>query len=326
MMKKNPALGGNSKSSQAPDYLIGESKGIRHSIDLIGLVAPSRTPVLILGETGTGKELVARAIHAQSPRRETPLVVVNASALQENILESEFFGYKKGAFTGAMSDKKGLLEVADNGTCFIDEVGDMGLNVQTKMLRAVESGVFTKLGDTRETRVDVRFLFATNKDLTTSLENGSFRKDLFYRINAFPIKLPPLREREGDVALLTNYFLRRFSREEKCVSKKVTELFAAYDWPGNVRELANVIQRSILMSGTHKTIVPDDIPENIINAVMVKPSRRKPMSPAETSLAKSHEEHVGMVMNFTEGNKTKAARLLGISRNTLYRKLALRSA
>jgi two-component system NtrC family response regulator len=312
--------------SQAADNLIGESEEIRKVRDLISQVAPSRAPVLILGETGTGKELIAQAIHTQSPRRETPLVVVNANAIQETILESEFFGYKRGAFTGAQSDKKGLLEVANKGTCFIDEIGDMGLSIQAKILRVIESGIFMKLGDTRETKVDVRFLFATNKDLVSSVENGSFRKDLFYRINTFPIKLPPLREREGDVVLLAKHFLTKFSREEKYLSKKVIELLTAYDWPGNVRELSNVIQRSILVSGTDKIIIPDDLPENIISDVVAKPVQRNPKSIGETSLAKRQEEHVVKVMDFAEGNKTKTARLLGISRNTLYRMLALRSA
>jgi transcriptional regulator with PAS, ATPase and Fis domain len=299
--------------------MIGVSEEMSKVKSLIEMVAPSRTSVLILGETGTGKELVARAIHAQSPRREAPFVVINSSALQENILESELFGYKKGAFTGAHSHKQGLLEVANNGTCFIDEVGDMGPSIQAKVLRVVESGVFMKLGDTRETKVDVRFLFATNKDLSSLVENSSFRKDLFYRINSFIIKLPPLRERREDIVLLANYFLNRFSRGDQYLSSEVLRLFATYDWPGNIRELANVVQSSVLVSGSRRNIVVDDLPENIINA-------RKPVSKEEFSLADIQEEHVIKILNFAHGNKAKTARLLGISRKTLYRKLGLQGA
>jgi two-component system NtrC family response regulator len=311
---------GNGKYSHATDHMIGESEEIRKVRGLIELVAPSHAPVLILGETGTGKELIARAIHAQSPRREAPLVALNASTLQESILESEFFGYKKGAFTDAQSDKKGLLEVANNGTCFIDEIGDMGLRIQAKLLRVIESGVFMKLGDTRETKIDARFLFATNKDLTLSVENGSFRKDLFYRINTFPIKAPSLRERKRDISLLTNYFLKRFSQEDKCLSKEAAKLLAAYDWPGNVRELANVIQRSILVSGSRNTIVPDDFTEGIHHPVTER-NWKGTTSFGEASLAINTADHVAKVLTFMKGNKAETARLLGISRSTLYRKL-----
>ena len=326
LKKEGYALHEHSRTNHPADNLVGESDGMKKVRGLIELVAPSITPVLILGETGTGKELVARAIHVQSLRRQAPLVVVNASTLQENILESELFGYKKGAFTGAFSDKTGLLEAADKGTCFIDEVGDMGLSIQSKVLRVVESGTFIKLGDTRETKVDVRFLFATNNDLASSVEYGSFRKDLFYRINAFTLNLPLLRERGEDVALLAHYFVKIFSRGKKCLSKKALALLAAYDWPGNVRELSNVIQRSVLVSGADNTIVPDDLPENIIHAVVLEPNRRRSASIEETNLAKRQVAHVAKVMDFTEGNKSKAARLLGISRSRLYRQLALQSA
>jgi len=312
------------KSGHATSHLIGESEGMRKTRDFVDLVAPSRAPVLVLGETGTGKELVARAIHGQGPCHQAPLVIVNASVLQENILESELFGYKKGAFTDARSDKKGLLEVANNGTCFIDEVGDMGLNVQAKVLRVFETGIFMKLGDTRETKVNIRFIFATNKDLMSSVENGSFRKDLFYRINTFPIVLLPLRERREDIALLSNYFLKQFCQEEKRLSEKVVELLVAYDWPGNVRELANVIQRSTLVSGARQMIIPNDLPENIIHAITSRSTQEKPEPMGEMSLAKGKRELVAKIIDFAEGNKTKAARLLRVSRTTLYRNLALR--
>lgn len=304
--------------------LIGESQAMRKVRNLIALVAPSQTPVLILGETGTGKELVAQAIHNQSTRREAPLMVVNAGALQENILESELFGYKKGAFTGAFSDKKGLLEAAHNGTCFIDEVGDMALSIQAKILRVIESGCFRKLGDTRETRVNVRFVFATNKDLALSVPEGTFREDLFYRINTFPIKCPVLMEREGDVALLAYYFLNRLSPENKLFSGTVLKLLADYHWPGNVRELANVIQRAILVSGNRKTIVVDDLPSEIIHSSIVKHAKPRHTDNWKTKLLKVQRKHAANILDFTVGNKNKAAQLSsGISRDTLSRKLKL---
>jgi len=317
---------GHSEVFSETSILLGGSEEIKKARDLIGLVAPSQAPVLILGETGTGKELAARSIHDQSLRREAPFVVVNAGALQENMLESELFGYKKGAFTGAFSDKRGLLEVANGGTCFIDEIGDMGLSIQTKILRVVESGVFMKLGDIRETKVDVRFLFATNQDLISSMEYGNFRKDLYYRINAFTLSLPSLRERKEDIAFLANHFLAKFSKEKKYLSKKVIELLIAYDWPGNVRELGNVIQRAVLVGGGRETIIWEDLPENIINAVEAKAKREQFTSPREISLHVRQGEHVAKIMDLTEGNKAQAARLLGISRNTLYRKLAIQKS
>jgi transcriptional regulator with PAS, ATPase and Fis domain len=313
--------GGLEEMNQVSDNMIGVSKEMRKVKSLTEMVAPSRTSVLILGETGTGKELVARAIHAQSPRREAPFVVINSGALQENILESELFGYKRGAFTGAQSHKQGLLEVANNGTCFIDEVGDMGPSIQTKVLRVVESGVFMKLGDTRETKVDVRF-----KDLSSLVEDSSFRKDLFYRINSFIIKLPPLRERGEDIVLLANYFLNRFSRGDKYLSSEVLRLFATYDWPGNIRELANVVQSSVLVSGSRRNIVVDDLPENIINPVAPKANHGARAYAEVTSLHMRQAQHVVKVMDIAEGNKAEAARLLGISRNKLYRMLELRGS
>ena len=202
---------------EAHDSFIGSSEPVNEVKRLIRLVAPSDVPVLVLGETGTGKELVARAIHAMSPRSANQFVAVNSSALQESLLESELFGYKKGAFTGAQSDKIGLLELADKGTFFIDEIGDMGMTIQAKFLRTLETGIFRRLGDTRESKVDVRFIFATNKALENEVKEKRFRKDLFFRLNTFIITLPPLRERRDDIPLLAEYFLGKFcagSREE----------------------------------------------------------------------------------------------------------------
>ncbi|OPY74373.1 MAG: Transcriptional regulatory protein ZraR [Syntrophorhabdus sp. PtaU1.Bin050] len=306
------------------DKFIGEGKETKKVKGLISLVAPSTTPILITGETGTGKELVARAIHDASLRSKDPFVAINSSALQETMLESELFGYKKGAFTGAQDNKPGLLEIANKGTFFVDEVGDMGLNIQAKLLRVLESGTFMKLGDTKETRVDTRFVFATNKDLKDEIEKGRFRKDLFFRINAFTITLPPLREKREDIPLLADYFVNKFTRGtiNKRFSRAAMDLLMGYDWPGNVRELANVVERSVLLSGRREEIVVDDFPEGMVGGEppVIDTAGIKPMRNG-ASLADLETEHIKKVLQSVGGNKAKAARLLGISRKKLYSRI-----
>lgn len=306
------------------DEFVGNSKQMQRVKDLISLVAQSDTPVLIQGETGTGKELAARAIHSLSPRSSNPFVAINSSALQESMLESELFGYKKGAFTGAHNNKPGLLEIANEGTFFVDEIGDMSPAIQAKLLRVLENGTFMKLGDTKETRVDIRFVFATNKDLANEVKEGRFRKDLFFRMNAFVIQLPPLREKKEDIPFLVEYFLSKFARagEKKQLSEKVKELIKGYYWPGNVRELANVIERACLISMDRKEILPEDLPEAIFTSgySQIKGPDIK-LKEGETSLAELEIEHIRHVLNSVGGNKSKAARILGISRKKLYNKL-----
>jgi len=292
--------------------------------DLISLIAPSDTPVLIQGETGTGKELVARAIHTLSPRSTNPFVAINSSALQESMLESELFGYKKGAFTGASSNKPGLLEIAHEGTFFVDEIGDMSPSIQAKLLRVIENRKFLKLGDTKETEVDVRFIFATNKDLVEEVKHGRFRKDLFFRINAFIIQLPSLREKKDDIPLLTKYFLGKFIKGgiKKRLSEKAMKLLIEYNWPGNVRELANVIERACLISTDRVEILAEDLPETIFTEKYNK--NKDPSIKIEKfglSLAELEEEYIRNVLKSVGGNKSKAARILGISRRKLYKKL-----
>ena len=307
----------------AHDDFIGASDEMAKVRNFISLVAPSKTPVLITGETGTGKELAAMAIHDLSPRAGQPFVTINSSALQETMLESELFGYKKGAFTGAEGDKLGLLEIAHHGTFFVDEVGDMGLGIQAKLLRALETGAFRKLGDTKEIKVDVRFVFATNKDLRTEVAEGRFRKDLFFRINTFLITLPPLRVKREDIPLLVGYFLNKFSRgTKKRFSQEAMELLTAYDWPGNVRELANVVERSVLMSDRREEILADDLTEGVLNTVSCV---RDPAEPERggriLTLSSMEAEYIQTVLRSVRGNKSKAARLLGISRKALYDKI-----
>ncbi len=306
------------------DNFVGESKAMKKVKELISIVAPSNTPVLIQGETGTGKEVAARAIHDQSPRASNPFVAINSSALQETILESELFGYKKGAFTGAQSDKLGLLDIANNGTLFIDEIGDMGLAIQAKLLRVLETGSFMKLGDTKETKVDVRFIFATNKDLKEEIEEKKFRNDLFFRINTFIITLPALRDKKEDIPLLVSYFLEKFSTpgERKRLASRAFDVFMAYGWPGNVRELVNVIERSVLISGKRAEIISDDFPENLVKDI---PSGSLPFNlPAPSTavdLTSMEDEHIRNVLASVSGNKSEAARLLGISRKKLYSRI-----
>jgi len=308
------------------DRFIGESREIKGVKKFVSLVCTSNVPVLVIGETGTGKELVARAIHDLSPRSTNPFIVINASCLQENILESELFGYKKGAFTGAQSDKMGLIQLADKGTFFVDEVADMSPAIQAKLLRVIETGVFRRLGDTKEIKVDVRFVFATNKSIEEEVRTNRFRKDLFYRLNTFIITLPSLRARKDDIPLLTEYFIEKHSKSgrKKRISDDAMNALLDYNWPGNVRELSNVIERAIIISGDRDVITIDDLPGNIVHMPQILPDTdTKTLQEQEDVLRLDSLErgHIEKVLKFTGGNKSKAARILGISRRKLYSKL-----
>lgn len=339
LQEKNILLEEHMQRMGIHDNFIGESEQMKKVKNLISVVAASNMPVLILGETGTGKELTARAIHNLSQRSGNPFVVINASTLQDTILESELFGYKKGAFTGAQTDKLGLVELANRGTLFVDEVGDMGMAIQAKVLRVLEAGTFMKLGDTKESVVDVRFVFATNKDLKGEIREGKFRKDLFFRMNAFTINLPPLREKREDILLLATYFLNKFTRgkKKKRFSDEAVELLTSYNWPGNVRELANVIERAVLLSAQSDSIILDDFPEGMLDTEIKQQGTKEslmlseePSSNEESAqkprrgmmkLDQIEQEHIEKVLSSVGGNKAKAARLLGITRRTLYTKI-----
>lgn len=306
------------------DEFIGKSKEMERVRKLIAMVAGSDIPVLVLGETGTGKELAARAIHDQGPRAGNPFVVVNSSIFQETMLESELFGYKRGAFTGAETDKLGLIEIADRGTFFIDEIGEMGMSIQAKLLRVLETGVFRKLGDTKEIKVDVRFIFATNKDLKEAVDEKRFRKDLFFRISSFIITLPPLRDKREDIPVLINYFIEKFAKggKKKRLSREAVESMVAYDWPGNIRELSNVIERAIIVSGDREEILASDLSEGLLNPVSrVKEPKESNPTGRVLSLVEMESEYIRAVLHSVGGNKSRAARLLGISRKNLYDKL-----
>ncbi len=296
------------------DNLIGNSDGIKKVRNIISLVAPYDTPVLITGETGTGKELAANQIHSMSKRSGNSFIIINGSTLQDTMVESELFGYKKGAFTGADSDKPGLLEVAHQGTFFLDEVGEMTLNAQAKLLRAIETGTFRRLGDTKEMKVNVRFVLATNRQLGSAMSKGKFRRDLFYRISTITLNLPPLRDRKEDLPLLVDHFLEKFTQrtKNKRFSRRAIERLGAHDWPGNVRELANAIERAVIISGDREELDIDDLPDTILRFAM----------PYEVlSLADAEIRYIQRVLKLACGNKSQAAKLLGIGRKRLYDKL-----
>lgn len=287
--------------------------------ELIEKVAPTPTTVLITGETGTGKEVVARNIHWQSPRSTRPFVVINCSAIQDTLLESELFGYAKGAFTGATQDKRGLIEMANTGTLFLDEIGDVSYDFQIKLLRFLESGEYRPVGSTHHIRSDVRIIAATNRNLKTLIQEGKFREDLYYRLNVFHIHLLPLRERREDIPVLAEYCLKRLcskmGRAVPDISPEAMEIFQQYQWFGNVRELENVLERALILCNG-KRISVADLPFDIRTEVS-----KKPAGTDHRSLQSMEREHILQVLEECGGNKTRAARLLGISKKTLYAKL-----
>ncbi|HNZ59349.1 MAG TPA: sigma-54 dependent transcriptional regulator [Syntrophorhabdaceae bacterium] len=321
LKEKNIVLEEHIHRIEIRDRFIGESKEMKEIKKFISLVSNSNVPVLLLGETGTGKEVVARQIHTLSHRSANPFVTINASCLQESILESELFGYKKGAFTGAQTDKLGLIEIANKGTFFVDEVGDMGTTIQAKLLRVLENSVFRKLGDTKEIKVDVRFIFATNKNIEKEIETNRFRKDLFYRLNTFIIKIPPLVERKDDIPLIANYFIEKFTLggKRKIISKHAMDILVNHSWPGNVRELANALERAVLVSADREEIIADDLPYDITHTEAVIPEfKNQTLNQNKLRLDVMEKEHIEKVLKLVDGNKSKAARLLGISRKKLY--------
>lgn len=297
------------------DAIIGESKAIAAAKDLARKVSVTDTTVLLLGETGTGKEVFAQAIHYNSPRKDRSFVAVNCSAFGKEILESELFGHKAGAFTGAVKDKRGLFEEADQGTIFLDEIGEMSLDLQAKLLRVLEDQTFIKVGDTKTTSVDVRIIAATNRNLQDEIREGHFREDLFYRLSVFTIELPSLNERREDIALLTSYYIDQFSlklnKSIPTAGKQFMEMLQGHSWKGNIRELKNVIERALILS---------DGPEL---SVQVLPFEFKNDLPGEETydLESVEKRHIQKVLKHTAGNKTEAARLMGIGLTTLYRKI-----
>ena len=293
----------------------GRSPAMRKVLELIDKVAPTDATVLVLGESGTGKELVARRIHHTSPRRDKPLVAVHCATFPENLLESELFGYERGAFTGATRRKVGHFEYADGGTIFLDEVGELPASVQAKLLRFLQERQFTRLGGVEPVRVDVRVIAATNRDLEREVREGRFREDLFYRLNVFPIELPPLRERREDIPLLVEHFLRQRNRPPDVISPEAMEALLAYDWPGNVRELENVIERALILAGEGR-ITPDLLPFG-----RPKAGAKVELPDEGVNLEEVERELIIQALEKAGWNKAKAAKLLGITRRRLYSRM-----
>lgn len=294
--------------------IIGESQAILDLKYIISRVADSHLPILILGESGTGKDLVANALHYESSRRNKPFVPINAGAIPSELLESELFGHVKGSFTGAHTDKKGLVEIANGGTLFLDEIGDMDLALQVKLLRFLDTGEFRPVGGVRTKKTSVRVVTATNKDLYEAIGEGKFREDLYYRLSVVTILVPSLRERGQDILLLADHILRKSGGHNKLLTKETKNFLMSYDFPGNVRELINVIERGILLSKGDE-IQPEDLFPNL-NKVENKARNG-------LSLQDVEKEHIENVLNLTSWNKPKAANILGIGLRTLYRKIEL---
>lgn len=298
--------------------IVGESPAINQAIKIAKRVAATDTTVLLNGETGTGKEVFSQAIHYESERKSEPFVAINCSALGKEILESEMFGHKKGAFTGAEKDKKGLFEEADGGTIFLDEIGEMDLILQAKLLRVLESGTFLKVGDTKERKVNVRIIAATNRDLEKESEAGRFRMDLYYRLSVFRIVLPALRNRQSDIPMLAEYFINRstakMGRKNMSMHEEFKKALINHSWKGNIRELRNVIERAVILADEDLLTV---------DALPMEFQIEKETADDGNSLALTAMEHkhIRKVLAFTGGNKTKSAELLGIGLTTLYRKM-----
>ncbi len=304
--------------------ILGESGAMKKLMDEVARVAPSSAKVLLMGENGTGKELLARAIHESSPRRDGPYVKLNCAAIPGDLVESELFGHEKGAFTGAQSLKKGKLELAHGGTLFLDEIGDMSLDTQAKFLRAIETGELERVGGTKTISFDTRIVAATNKDLQKQIEKGEFREDLYYRLNVVPLRVPPLRERRGDIELLASHFLRALcvenGRPPKSLSQGAMDLLASYKWPGNVRELRNFIERLVIM------IDKERIDENDLLALepglAAAGAGDDPSKGALRSRLEDEEERsLRESLEAAGWNVSEAARQLGIDRASLHRKM-----
>jgi len=303
------------------ENIIGESRAMQDLFTIISKSASSSANVLIIGESGTGKELVARAIHNMSQRKDNHFVAVNCAAIPDGLLESELFGYMKGAFTGASSNKQGLFELANDGTLFLDEIGEMPISLQAKLLRVLDGGTFRRVGGVSDMTVDVRLVAATNKNLSDQIENGLFREDLYFRLNVLSLKIPPVRERRDDIPLLVNHFLAKYTGENKKFSKEAMTMLQNYRWKGNVRELENIIERVLLLSDGDVMDV-DSLPEEIRSG----PSREKVSVPSsgidmETIMSDTEKAYLIKALAKTNGVKTEAAKLLNLTFRSFRHKL-----
>ena len=325
LIEQNKALKKQLEDIRAKGQMIGSSPAYRRMLALVEQIADSSATILIQGESGAGKELVARTIHERSGRRAGPFVAVNCAALPETLLESELFGYEKGAFTGAAGRKEGRFELANGGTLFLDEVADLSLVTQPKMLRVLQEGEFERLGGTRTIQVDVRIVAATNQDLADMVKEKRFREDLYYRLNVITVRVPPLRERHEDIRLLAQHYLRVYAakngRKLEGFSNEALERLESYAWPGNIRELENLIERMVLLARKDR-IEAEDLPEEI--AGVKRPPRDAILGLVGTPLAEIEQRLLDETLRITGGNKTQAAKLLGIDVRTVARKLERR--
>ena len=297
------------------ENIVAKSSRMQRVIEVIKMVAKSNATVLITGETGTGKELAARAVHSQSYRRDKPFVAVSCAALPESLLESELFGHEKGSFTGAYAQKKGKFEAADGGTLFLDEIGEMSANIQVHLLRVLEEKEFNRVGGNEPVKVDVRVISATNRDMKEAIARGKFREDIYYRLNVVNIELPPLRERTEDIPLLAEHFLKGFALENQKeiagFSPEATDFLLKHDWPGNVRELENAIERAVILAHNPVIEAADLSQQELVPAGSTSPAK---------NLKQVEKKHIQDVLTETGGNYTEAAKILGVSRMTLYNK------
>jgi two-component system response regulator PilR (NtrC family) len=311
------------RSSFGLENLVGKSLRMQELFTLIQKVAQSNSTVLISGESGCGKELVAAAMHNLSPRKNKNFVTINCATFPEGLLESELFGHVKGSFTGAVYNKEGLFEVANTGSIFLDEIGEMPLSLQSKLLRVLENGTFRRVGGLNDITVDVRVISATNKDISEAVASGSFRKDLFYRLNVVPLNIPPLRERPDDIPLLLDHFLSRFSSNTKKFSPEALRFLMNYSWKGNVRELENMVERTVLLTD-REIILPEDLPEEICKAV--EPRKHLPEISDEGIdfdgiMEQIEKSYLIKALEKAKGIKTEAAKLLNLSFRSFRHKL-----
>ena len=301
--------------------IIGESKAMQAVFGLLEKISRTESTVLILGESGTGKELVASTIHFQSSRKDKPIIRVNCAALPDELIESELFGYEKGAFTGALARKPGRFEMADGGSIFLDEIGDLPTLTQTKLLRVLEEQTFERLGGTSSVTIDVRIITATNKDLPKEVQKGRFREDLYYRLNVIPIELPPLRDRKEDIPLLVDTFSRKFNDQmgsDVSFSPEAIETLMNYPFPGNVRELMNVVERCVALTDSGG-VQPADLPAHIAKSRQEKTI----LASLQEITGEAERDHIRRILSLTRGNRSKAADILGVSRKTLWEKINL---
>jgi len=321
LKRQNRELLNQLKKKYSFEYIIGKSAPMKKVFETIELVAPSRANVLVTGESGTGKEMIADAIHHHSPRREKSYIKVHCAALPESLLESELFGHEKGSFTGAIARKRGRFELANLGTIFLDEIGEISLQTQVKLLRVIQEREFERVGGEERIKVDVRIISASNRNLKDEIERGNFREDLYYRLNVVSIHVPPLRERPDDIPLMVHKFIEEFSKENKREIEGITngalQALMSYKWPGNVRELRNVIE-SIVVLTKARIITEQDLPVGVLS----KDEKSSLKIPVGVSLADAEKQLIMFTLEYTGGNKTKASEVLKIGRKTLHRKLS----